>query len=59
VFDRFHRSDRARSRQTPGAGLGLSIARWITSIHGGSIWAASEIGSGSEFFVTLPVLTNP
>ena len=59
VFDRFHRSDRARSRETPGAGLGLAIARWITNIHGGSIWVASQIGLGSEFFVTLPVLTNP
>jgi two-component system, OmpR family, sensor histidine kinase CiaH len=59
VFDRFHRSDRVRSRETPGAGLGLAIARWIANIHGGSIRAASKIGSGSEFSVTLPVLTNP
>jgi heavy metal sensor kinase len=59
VFERFHRSDRARSRETPGAGLGLAIARWIANIHGGSIRAVSQIGTGSEFSVTLPALTNP
>jgi two-component system sensor histidine kinase CiaH len=58
VFERFHRSDKARSPETPGAGLGLSIARWIASVHGGSIRAASRIGVGSEFLVTLPALNN-
>lgn len=58
VFERFHRSDQARSPETPGAGLGLSIARWIAGVHGGSIRAASKIGVGSEFFVTLPALNN-
>ena len=58
VFERFHRSDHARSPETPGAGLGLSIARWIAGVHGGSIRAASKIGVGSEFFVTLPVLNS-
>ena len=58
VFERFHRSDRARSPETPGAGLGLSIARWIAVVHGGSIRAASKIGVGSEFLVTLPASNN-
>lgn len=58
VFERFHRSDQTRSQETPGAGLGLSIARWIASVHGGSIRAASKIGVGSEFFVTLPALNT-
>lgn len=58
VFERFHRSDQARSPETPGAGLGLSIARWIAGVHGGSIQAASKIGVGSEFLVTLPALNN-
>jgi heavy metal sensor kinase len=56
VFERFHRSDQARSPETSGAGLGLSIARWIAGVHGGSIQAASKIGVGSEFLVTLPAL---
>jgi heavy metal sensor kinase len=58
VFERFHRADQARSPETPGAGLGLSIARWIAGVHGGSIRAASSIGVGSEFLVTLPALNN-
>jgi heavy metal sensor kinase len=58
VFERFHRSDQARSPETPGAGLGLSIARWIAGVHGGSIRAASRVGVGSEFLVTLPAVNN-
>jgi heavy metal sensor kinase len=58
VFERFHRSDQARSPEIPGAGLGLSIARWIAGVHGGSIRAASTIGVGSEFLVTLPALNH-
>jgi signal transduction histidine kinase len=38
-----------------GAGLGLSIARWIVEQHGGKIEARSEIGQGSQFTVVLPV----
>jgi heavy metal sensor kinase len=54
IFERFARADVARSRETPGAGLGLAIARWITEIHGGSIGAESQLGAGSVFHVRLP-----
>jgi two-component system, OmpR family, sensor kinase len=54
VFERFYRSDPARSRQTGGAGLGLSIARAIVEAHGGSVIAASADGSGAVFEVRLP-----
>lgn len=54
IFERFRRADRARSRETPGAGLGLAIARWITQMHGGVITAESKIGCGSTFRVQLP-----
>ena len=54
IFDRFFRTDRSRSRQVPGSGLGLSISKWIVDAHGGSIEVASKLGSGSTFTVHLP-----
>jgi len=58
IFDRFYRVDRARNRNAGGAGLGLSIARWVAEAHDGSIEVFSRLGGGSEFRVTLPV-TGP
>lgn len=52
IFDRFYRCDRSRSN--PGTGLGLSLARAIAHAHGGEISAASQLGGGSTFTVTLP-----
>ena len=54
IFDRFYRADRARSKNTGGAGLGLAIARWITELHGGMIAVESTPGAGSVFRVSLP-----
>jgi two-component system sensor histidine kinase BaeS len=54
IFDRFWRGDPARSRNTGGSGLGLSIARLIILDHDGTIEAASEVGAGSTFTITLP-----
>ena len=58
IFERFHRADKARSRETPGAGLGLAIARWIANVHGGSITAESTVGLGSVFHVRLPAVAS-
>jgi signal transduction histidine kinase len=54
VFERFYRSDRARAGQ--GAGLGLSIARWIVEQHHGRILAGEgQHGGGAAIYVDLPV----
>jgi signal transduction histidine kinase len=54
VFERFYRSDRARSADDGGSGLGLSIARWIVEMHGGSIRVDPNVVSGCRIVVELP-----
>ncbi|PYI54825.1 sensor histidine kinase [Paenibacillus flagellatus] len=55
VFDRFYRVDQARTRQTGGFGLGLSIAKSIVNRHGGTIDIRSRPGVGTIVSVTLPI----
>ncbi|MBM4038055.1 MAG: heavy metal sensor histidine kinase [Planctomycetes bacterium] len=55
VFGRFYRVEGSRSRNTGGAGLGLSISRWIATAHGGRIELQSTLGAGSTFTVVLPL----
>ncbi len=54
IFERFYRADKARSRET-GAGLGLSIARWIAEAHRASIHVDSIVGKGSKFELRIPI----
>ena len=55
IFDKYKRVENG-SRKVRGTGIGLSIAKYIVSSHGGKIWAKSRVGHGSIFFFTLPVL---
>jgi len=56
IFDRFYQADTSLSRRTEGAGLGLSIVKFIIDAHKGKIDVESKIGKGSIFTVTLPVI---
>jgi heavy metal sensor kinase len=56
VFEPFYRADPSRSGRVEGAGLGLSLVKWIVDRHGGTIDVDSEPGRGSTFTVHLPVL---
>src|SRR6202011_761976 len=54
IFERFYRVDKARSRTSGGAGLGLSIARWAIQRQGGHVELESELGRGSLFRIVMP-----
>lgn len=56
LFERFYRSNSARTQK--GSGLGLSICRSIVESHGGTISAASRMGEGSVFTMTLPCIRS-
>jgi two-component system OmpR family sensor kinase len=51
IFDRFYRAQRNGRK---GAGLGLSIARWIAEAHGGGLTVESQVGKGTTFTLWLP-----
>ena len=55
VFERFYRADKARTRESGGVGLGLSIGRWIAQVHAGTIEVHSSTGHGSIFQIRLPI----
>jgi signal transduction histidine kinase len=60
IFDRFFRTNRARSRdETHGAGLGLSICKSVVEAHHGAIRCESQVGHGTTMFVTLPTTKAP
>ncbi|MCA9959868.1 MAG: HAMP domain-containing protein [Anaerolineales bacterium] len=55
VFDRFYRTDSARSRDKGGAGLGLAIVKAIVEAHEGTVTAVSDGKHGSQFNILLPL----
>jgi two-component system, OmpR family, sensor histidine kinase SenX3 len=59
VFERFYRTDQARSRTTGGTGLGLAIVKHIIAHHGGDIRVWSALGKGSTFTLRIPEAKPP
>ncbi|HSO41055.1 MAG TPA: hybrid sensor histidine kinase/response regulator, partial [Labilithrix sp.] len=60
VFDRFRQADPSATRLHGGLGLGLSIAKNLVEMHGGTIEARSDgVGAGATFVVRLPVAATP
>jgi two-component system phosphate regulon sensor histidine kinase PhoR len=55
IFERFYKSDRARTRSEGGTGLGLAISRHLVEAHGGQIWVESILEQGSTFSFSLPI----
>src|SRR5215471_4723564 len=55
IFERFYRVDKARSRESGGTGLGISIVKHAIESQGGSISVTSRLGAGSTFTIHLPI----
>ena len=58
IFERFFRTDKARSRNEGGTGLGLSIVKHIAMLHNGRVELDSAVGRGSTFSLVLPIVVK-
>ena len=56
IFERFFRSEASEVQSVPGTGLGLAIVQNLIEMHGGILKVESELGKGSAFTFTLPIV---
>jgi signal transduction histidine kinase/DNA-binding response OmpR family regulator len=59
LFERFYQSEETHADGTPGTGIGLSLAKDLTELHGGTLTVDSTVGIGTAFTVRLPVDESP
>ncbi len=59
IFERFYRTDKARSREIGGTGLGLAIVKHLARLHDGEVSVVSQVGKGSTFTIELPKNSQP
>jgi two-component system sensor histidine kinase KdpD len=57
IFDRYYRSTTRASRAS-GTGIGLSVAKRVALLHGGSVWVTSDEAAGTTFFAAIPVTAH-
>ena len=55
IFERFAQVDKSLSRRSEGSGIGLALVKSLVEMQGGTIYAKSKLGEGSEFIIELPV----
>jgi signal transduction histidine kinase/DNA-binding response OmpR family regulator len=58
VFEDFQQLETQSWRKREGTGLGIPISRRFIELHGGTMWVESELGHGTAFYFTLPVIAN-